>query len=127
MATPAWPSAVPFRYRAGSYSETLNGGVLRSPMDSGRAKTRRQFASTVKYRHLTLLLSVAEKDALMNWIDSTIGGGALEFTWAVPLGGGATETVRLVVPDAGFRPRRLDRQRTAVQGYALSITAEVMP
>ena len=123
---PSWPEAVPFRYPPSSYSESPDFGVLRSATDFG-AKTRRRFLGKRLIRRFTQMMSEAEKDALMAWIETDIAGGALPFTWAVPLGGGATETVKFIVPRNGLQPRQLDKRRFQDRRWSLQIVVEVQP
>ncbi len=124
---PAWPEDVPYRYRFSTYNESQNLGVIRSPFDDGFAKTRRRFNTKIVIRRLTLILSDSEKDELMEWVETDIAGGALSFTWKNPLGDGMTETVKLVVPDGGLRPRRLESLPEQIPRWSLQIVAEVQP
>ena len=110
MATVQWPEDVPIRFPQDSYNVIDDTGVIYSPPDSGRVKSRRRFAATITRKQLTVIVTEAERDTLRRWIKDNISGGAVEFCWYNAEGTEALETVLWVIPRGGIRWRAMSRR-----------------
>ena len=127
MAVASWPAALPVRIEAGSYGVRRDGGVIESPVDRGRPKTRRRFDDVIVRRRVTLRFEASEMDDWETFLDITIAGGALPFTWPHPELGGRTETVRIEVPDGGVRHRQANRSAGSEMAFEVALDLEVQP
>lgn len=127
MAAPSWPAALPIRIEAASYGVRRDGGVIESPVDRGRPKTRRRFDDVVVRRRVTLRFEASEMDDWETFLDTGIAGGALPFSWPHPERGGATETVRIEVPDGGVRHRQANRSAGQAMAFEVTLDLEVQP
>ncbi len=123
MATVAWPAALPLRVYGGGYQETRVDALLRTPLELGPAKVRRRHTATQQLRRLTIELHQSERAAWDAFLNS-IAGGADAFTWKNPVTG-ATEKVRLLMPEGG-----ITLQQAASRGplrWTLQLELEIVP
>lgn len=76
---PYWPSDLPQRVLADTYSEGLPDGRLRTQMETGHAKSRRRFSSAAKPVTAAFKVSLDEKARLERFWEEDIAGGSLPF------------------------------------------------
>lgn len=76
---PYWPSDLPQRVLADSFSEGLADGRLRTAMETGHAKSRRRFSSAPKPVAAGFKISLDEKARLERFWLEEIAGGSLPF------------------------------------------------
>ena len=75
-----FPPALPPPLTQG-FTQLEKTSVLRSPMGYGPAKTRRQTTAVTHDVWATLWLTTAEKDILVDFYETTLRNGALEFNY----------------------------------------------
>jgi len=92
---PAYTASLP-QYPV-SFTETRKPAVLRSQMDSGAPKTRKQFTSAVRVLEWSTILNGTQKATFDTFFITTIDEGATSFTITDPVDD-ATITVRFIEP-----------------------------
>ncbi|MBI1207510.1 MAG: hypothetical protein GC191_09520 [Azospirillum sp.] len=90
-----WPPELPRDVMADGWQETLALPVIRTQMEAGPAKQRRRYSAATPPVTATYLMEQVELELLQDFIDETLGGGALAFEWPHPRTG-LTVTARLV-------------------------------
>ena len=82
MTVPTWPGTLPQRVQRG-FTESVGKNVLRTPMDAGPAKTRIRFErpSTMS---VEFLMTTAEATTFESFVNTTLSGGVLRFTFTHP-------------------------------------------
>lgn len=85
-----WPATLPQHFLQDGYSEGVADGRLVSQMEAGPAKVRRR--SSAMPRPLTgrMLMDDDQLDDLRGFVDATLIGGSLPFTFPNPTDFGAT-------------------------------------
>lgn len=92
-----WPASLPQTPLASGFSQSLANNVVRTEMDTGKAKVRRRFSAGVTPVQAALSLTGTQKDTLIAFYSSTLSDGADEFSWTDHLNGG-TVSYRFVSP-----------------------------
>lgn len=81
MPAPIWPPGLPQSPLVASFQETLPAVALRSPMDTGPAKSRRRFTTGPTPVQLSFYMTRAQVAIFKEFHDQTCEGGALWFEW----------------------------------------------
>ena len=125
MTLPVWPSTLPQRLLA-TLTRKRQPGKVRSPMDTGPAKQRARFtAVTEMFDGAAEIMTGAQLATFKTFYNTTLGHGALSFTWVDPItdaaatlrfGEGEPEET-LLVPDATPNARV----------YRVTLPLEIMP
>lgn len=116
MAT--WPATLPQSLEAGSYNEEDSSVLIRTDMGVGPAKIRRrQTAKTVNIT-ASLTLTEAQVETFQTFYDTTLAGGALEFTWTHPRTGASTD-FRFIKP--------VSLMNMGLDIYRLNMALEILP
>lgn len=79
MAHPIWPSALPQKVIADSYSEKFRDGRMFSQMSSGPPKVRRRFSSAVKPVSASIIVTYGQAAILERFWEDDTKGGSLPF------------------------------------------------
>ncbi len=116
---PAWPGTVPQFVLRENYSEDFGQNLLRSSMDTGPAKRRRRFTAVPKTLNVMMVMTSAELDIFETFYNTTLGGGALSFTFTHPRTD-VVESVAFVEPVRDVTPE-------GASTYFLSMKLEVLP
>jgi hypothetical protein len=77
----AWPDGVPHCFTADSLAVGLADGRIRSQTDTGPGKVRRRSSAMVKDMTGTLIMTYAQLTALETFVDDTLLGGSLPFSF----------------------------------------------
>lgn len=77
----AWPSTLP--QGPAAFSEKP-GEILRTPNDSGPSKRRKRFTKNPVAVQMEFILTMAQKNTLEAFINSSLSGGVIEFTFKHP-------------------------------------------
>jgi hypothetical protein len=122
MANPAWPSDLPLSFQSDGYEEDEEDVVLRSSMDVGPAKTRRQFSGNVRKISGVVVCTDTQFASFKTFFRDTCKKGSLPFDWHEHLpGGNATPaTFRFLSP-----PKY--RAKEGNMGYELNLELELLP
>lgn len=79
---PTWPAGLPQYPEPQSYSEGPGvEATLRTPMDVGPPKRRRQYTAEVSQHQITLMLNASERTTFDAFWQTTLEMGALSFDW----------------------------------------------
>lgn len=84
MTLPVWPSTLPQRLLA-TLTRKRQSGKMRSPMDTGPAKQRARFTAVTKSFDGAEIMTGAQLATFNTFYESTLGHGALSFTWIDPI------------------------------------------
>lgn len=79
-----WPATLPDLQMLG-LTEQRQDGRLRSPMETGRAKTRRRFTAVVVNYNIPIIFTGAQKMILDDFFATTLAEGSLPFVWENPV------------------------------------------
>lgn len=79
MAT--WPTSLPQRPLADSYSEAAEPSTIRTAMEIGPAKMRRRYTSEIKLFTMEFLMSTAQVATFETFFVTTLAAGSLTFDW----------------------------------------------
>jgi hypothetical protein len=79
MAT--WPATLPQAVIGRGFSETLPDLVLRTPVESGPAKSRRRLSYNVRPTTATIIVTQAQAAIFDTFYNTDLEGGALSFDW----------------------------------------------
>jgi hypothetical protein len=114
----SWPATLPQKIEASGYAETDNTVLVRSSMDVGPAKVRRR--TTAKVTNITGSISCTKTQVatLQTFYDTTLEGGALEFTWTHPRTGASTDFRFVAPPSIGGLGPDL---------YTIGLSLEILP
>ncbi len=82
MAT--WPVTLPQNVLVKGFSETLPDLVLRTPMESGPAKSRRRLSYNVRVIPCYIIVTQAQAAIFDTFYNTDLEGGALSFDWVSP-------------------------------------------
>jgi hypothetical protein len=96
MAT--WPNTLPSP-RINTIQEAPADNLIRTRMDRGPDKVRRRTTANAKKISFRLLLSKAQRDALITFYETTTFSGADAFTYVHPIDSGNV-SARFVSPPA---------------------------
>lgn len=96
---PSWPAGLPYdvlrdRYTVGAHSQ----GLLKSPMQAGKTRMRRQYTVRVATMPWGREFTRAELAVFRAFLFTTLADGAAEFTmpiWDEPSGDYVTKTVQI--------------------------------
>ena len=83
-----WPTTLPTRFEADSYTESIIDPRLRSSMDRGPAKMRRLTSSFRRKMNGEFILDTVQLGTLQTFIFTTTLGGTLVFTFPNQTGSG---------------------------------------
>lgn len=114
-----WPVTLPTDIEKDTYEEGFADTMLRSPMDTGRAKRRRRFTAAPKKLKVTKVLTSTQLDAFITFFEDTIAGGATKFNYTHPRTGGTVEVAFTKTPEPA-RPFGVDH-------YKVVLDLEVLP
>jgi hypothetical protein len=90
----AWPGGLPQYVLREGYSEAFSDGLLRAKVDTGPAKVRRRTSAAPRPVSFQLELTRAQLDTLRTFVDTTVIGGSLPFTFPAPTQTATTWLVR---------------------------------
>ncbi|MEZ0253573.1 MAG: hypothetical protein ACAH20_21885, partial [Methylobacteriaceae bacterium] len=79
MTIPVWPTDLPQRVLADSYSEGLGNGRLRTAMETGLPKMRRRFTLAARPVSAAFRVSADGKARIERFFNEETGGGTLPF------------------------------------------------
>ncbi len=98
MAT--WPADLPQYFEADSYSYEPGSGVIRTQMDAGPPKVRRRFTAVYNVHRGAMIMSRTQFTTYFQpFVDTTLGGGVLEFIFPNPIDDGDTTIdARFIIP-----------------------------
>ncbi len=94
--TEAYPATLPQKAFLQAKDER-QAGVLRSQMDTGAPKTRKQFTAAIRRLEVLMILNGTQRDTFDTFFITTINDGADNFTISDPLNDN-TITVRFTRP-----------------------------
>ena len=83
---PAWPAAVPCRFRLSSLTATSDlGSLIETPYAHGPAKRRRRFTGAIRQHNFTTgRLTLAQVAVFETWFVEDLAGGVLKFDMKHP-------------------------------------------
>jgi len=87
----AWPGTLPQTVLNAGYSETVPDTLLRSAMDTGPAKVRSRFTVGIPEFKYPEIMTTAQVATLDTFYKTTLGNGALPFTWVNARTGAAAD------------------------------------
>lgn len=96
---PQWPETLPQSPLNDSFRESLPQSVLRTEMDQGPAKTRQRTTAATGKISFSLLLTLAQAQALEGFFQETLAGGSLSFIFTHPRTGAAVSCRFLRPPE----------------------------
>lgn len=114
-----WPGTLPDLVSKSDYEEGFVDVVLRSPMDTGKAKRRRRFTAATKPLKVTVPLSGAELDIFIAFYEDDIDGGAVSFNYTHPRTGETVVVAFVSVPQPAT-PFGVDR-------FSVTLDLEIIP
>lgn len=82
MAT--WPATLPQTVLSDLVRQR-QAGKVRSDMDTGPAKQRARFTATTKQFTASLMMTGAQLTTFYTFYETTLGQGAVSFTWVDPI------------------------------------------
>lgn len=85
MAIPSWPASLPQRLRAPGYGQSAADTMIASQTDTGPGKRRNRTSAGVEPFQASLRLSTAQLTQLREFYGTTLGNGALRFSWVDPV------------------------------------------
>ncbi len=91
---PTWPLTLPQSFLVNGLREEGTDNVIRSPIDTGPAKTRRRYSAKTKPIQGSMLMTQAQYLIFKTFYEDTIADGALEFDMPDDVEGG-TMTVKV--------------------------------
>ena len=98
-----WPETLPQAFLLDSYRSARPQTVLRSKPEAGPAITRRRFSKGVTPFGGEMMMSKAQRNALVVFFDETLEGGALAFRFPAQDGSADTWDVRFTAePEEGW-------------------------
>jgi hypothetical protein len=114
-----FPPALPPLTDAGSLSGQTASGALRTEMSHGPAKVRRRTTATPKPRRMgSKHYTRADLAALLDFHETTLGGGVLPFEMTDPV---TEQTANMrFVGEIDWRPRNRLK-------YSVSVNLEILP
>jgi hypothetical protein len=96
-----WPSTIPQAFIQDSFSETQQGGVIRTTMDTGPAKVRRRFTATSTYWEGYMVMTYSELEIFKTFYETTIAYGSLRFNFPNQYNLASTVESRIVIETSG--------------------------
>lgn len=84
-----WPVSLPQFFLIGSYSTGFGDGRIRSDNEYGPAKVRRRTSSSVRPLSGEMVMTQAQLEIFETFVNTTIMGGVLPFTFPSQIGGSA--------------------------------------
>lgn len=118
MANANWPDTLPQRFTAGSYSRSHPDNRMRTAMEVGPAKLRRQQTLNVYTIAGDMVMSRAQLTDLRSFVDATTGGGVLAFNFPDQECGSAVEARFVSLPATARRTNST---------FTVSLELEVLP
>ena len=85
--TDAWPGSLPTKFQSDGYEHSFPDGRLISRMDVGPSKVRTRSSAAIEPMQGVMLMTTAEKAILKEFVETTLDGGSLPFTFPDPDGG----------------------------------------
>lgn len=79
----SWPASLP-QSLLYDLTEKRQAGKVRSQMDTGPAKQRKRFTAVTKEYDGALVLTQAQVATFKTFYETTLGEGAVSFTWIDP-------------------------------------------
>lgn len=114
-----WPVSLPTDVERDTYEEGFANTMIRSNMDTGKAKRRRRYTAAPKPLKVTKVLTEAQLDTFITFFEDTIAGGATKFNYTHPRTGATVEVAFVKTPDPA-RPFGVDQ-------YKIVMDLEVLP
>jgi len=115
----AWPASLPSYLLVDGYSEGIGDGRVRSQTDMGPPKVRRRSSAMPKTLQGRMLMTGAQLATLQSFVETTLVGGSLPFTFTDPVTRGS-----ILVRFAGSLPSWTGRGGDT---YAVALELEVLP
>lgn len=101
MAT--WPSSLPQCVMSAARAFQYQDGAIRSQPDTGPIKARPRFTAVMKiYQIATKHLTADKLATFEDFYETTLGNGALEFTWTDPVTGDPAQCQFLEAPQISY-------------------------
>lgn len=97
-----WPASLP-QIPFSGLKEVRQSGTLRSEMDTGAPKQRKRFTAAVRNVDVPMVFTQAQRQTFDTFFITTLGEGALPFTWtmdSVDEGTGTSISYRFTKPPA---------------------------
>jgi len=115
MANPTWPATLPDGPLVRGYSETFPELELRTAMDKGPAKVRKEISANVTPVTYNFSLTKAQVIILRDFHKTTVGK---RFDWTEPLSGSTVEFRFVGAPKVSGKSRLK---------FIVSVQLEIMP
>jgi hypothetical protein len=93
----AWPATLP--ENPSGYSEKAGRNTIRTPPDSGPAKSRRRFTKSVKTGRMEFFLTLDQMATMKTFYETTLKDGSLSMDFNHPWTGVLTEMYITEPPD----------------------------
>ena len=90
MPSVSWPSSLPYKALAGTHSFQREPNIVAFKPDAGEPMRRRRYQGKATTDSFDMILTSAQKDALMTFYDDTLSQGAMSFI--APLIDGVSRT-----------------------------------
>ncbi|CAB4122388.1 hypothetical protein UFOVP32_16 [uncultured Caudovirales phage] len=84
MANASWPTSLPQYVLENGYSESLEDQTIETQMDTGPAKIRRRFTTTIRKFVIAVQLDPTQMAVFEDFYLTTLAGGSLPFDWVHP-------------------------------------------
>ncbi len=92
---PTWPASLPQVSLLDGLAVSGTATLQRTTMESGEAKVRPRTTAKVRPVQLAFLMTEAQRTTFLNFVDTTLAGGALRFDLPALRGGAGVVTVRM--------------------------------
>lgn len=89
-----WPSGLPQYLLTDGYAQGVGDGRIRSQTDTGPGKVRRRTTAMVRPITGRMLMTGAQVEEMMTWIENDIFGGTMVFDFPDPI---TRDTVQCVM------------------------------
>lgn len=114
-----WPATLPQYMLVDGYAQGLGDGRLRSQTDAGPAKVRRRSSAMPKPLQGRMIMDGAQLADLQTFVDMTLMGGSLTFTFPDPVTGSSV-LVRFSADLPSWQSRGADN-------WFVSLDLEILP
>jgi len=119
-----WPTTLPQCLNADTYNEVIDSGFIRTSMDAGPDFVRRRFSAVTTKVNGQQFLTETEWATLMNFYNTTLGGGVASFNWHPA---GLHEGSPQVVYDMRFLSPPARRPLAGRYLWAVDMAFEILP
>ena len=118
MAIPVWPSSLPQELITDGYGQQAPNTIIATQMDVGPGKRRRRTSAGVQPVQGQIVVTEAQLDTLRTFFRTSLGDGALRFSWADPVSGSPVEMRFTEPPQWSARTSGI---------YTVSLALEILP